>query len=143
MKVKFTDIDIKSIEVDLKVIDKSFDKLKISLDRDIQNKLEYSIYTLSNKISDIQRIYIRNKYLLQQGKDEEFKNKRQSETSDLSTTKSINKDYAEENNYLSLQEMIVERLENRKKSIVRLANHINDMRIADLADAKRQDFTNK
>lgn len=143
MKVKFTDIDIKSIEVDLKTIDQSFDKLKISLDRDIQNKLEYSIYTLANKISDIQRVYIRNKYLLQQGKDEEFKNKRQSESSDLSTTKSINKDYAEENNYLSLQEMIVERLENRKKSIVRLANHINDMRIADLADAKRQDFTNK
>jgi hypothetical protein len=143
MKVKFTDIDIKTIEIDLKAIDQSFDKLKISLDRDIQNKLEYSIYTLANKISDIQRVYIRNKYLLQQGKDEEFKTKRQSESSDLSTTKSINKDYAEENNYLSLQEMIVERLENRKKSIVRLANHINDMRIADLADAKRQDFTNK
>lgn len=143
MKVKFTDIDVKSVESDLKKIDDNFSKLQISVDRSLQNELEYNIYNLRNKVSDIKRIYIRNDYIREQEKSSLFKQKREWEKSDLSTTKSINKEYAEENNYMNLQKMIVEWLEDKQDNIIRLANHINNMRIADLADAKRQDFTNK
>jgi hypothetical protein len=38
---------------------------------------------------------------------------------------------------LELQEMIIERLEKKEMMILRLANHINNMRIDDLAEQKR------
>lgn len=138
MKVTFTDFDVKITEEDLSQIDSCFEKLRVSVDRHIQNNLEYAIYSFSWKISDIKRSYIRNKYLLQQAKDKEFTKRRGKENSDLATTKAINKDFIEENNFVSLQELIVEWLEDKQKHIKRLADHINDMRIADLSDAKRQ-----
>lgn len=135
--MKLDELNISNIDTIIANIDDCFGKLEISVDRDIQNQLEYLIYRYSNEVSNIKRVYTRNAYKLQQAKDKEFIKQRKQENSDLVTTKKVNKDFQEQNTYISLQEDIVDRLEDKKEYITRLANHINSMRIADLADAKR------
>jgi hypothetical protein len=57
--------------------------------------------------------------------------------SDLATTKAINKGYAQEITDLEAFEAEIEIMEDFYKTIVRLANHINDRFIQDNVDNKR------
>lgn len=136
---KLEDIDIKSLENSLLSIDKLFWKLRISRDKENINELEFLIYEFSNMVADIKRIYTRNWYRVKTEKDKKFIEARETEKSDLSTTKKINKEFANENWVIELQEMIVEYFEDKRKFIIRLADHISNLRIRDLSDAKRND----
>ena len=136
---KLEDIEIKVLENSLLSIDKLFWKLRISRDKENINELEFLIYEFSNMVADIKRIYTRNRYRVKTEKDKKVIEARETEKSDLSTTKKVNKEFANENGVIELQEMIVEYFEDKKKFIIRLADHISNLRIRDLSDAKRND----
>ena len=139
--MKLKEIQIKPLETLLFDIDKLFWKLKISRDKNNINELEYLIYEFSNMVADIKRIYTRNWYQIKKEKDNKFIEERESLKSDMSTIKKVNKDFINENSIIELQEMIVEYFEDKRKFIIRLADHISSLKIRDLSDAKRSDKT--
>lgn len=120
-----------------KAIQWVIETLRYSRDRDNVNELEYMIYELSNLIYDSKSIYLRNYYTIEREKDRMFIERRKNETSDLKTTKSINNDLREDITTLELQDEFIELCAEQLKAIKRLADNINNMRIADMADAKR------
>lgn len=125
------------IKVANKAIQDIIESLKYTRDRDNINELEYMIYELSNLIYDSKSIYLRNYYTIEREKDKLFIERRKNDNSDLKTMKSINNDLREDITTLELQDEFVELCTKQLKTITRLADHINNMRIADMADAKR------
>lgn len=103
-----------------------------------QKDLEYEIYYFFSAVSLVKKIYIRNWHLLNKMKDTKFIDERGKNTSDLMTTKKVNKDYIQENNTVEMQSMVIDWLKEKEKMFTRLADFINDERINDLAMAKRQ-----
>jgi len=122
----------------MKRINRYFDKLKKWVIQEIQNDLEYEIYYFACASSDIARVYTRNMYKLSKEMDTRFLVERQNFNSDLATTKKVKKDLIREHTEIELQEDVIDWIKDRKRDIHRLADHLNWMRIGDLAMAKRQ-----
>lgn len=120
-----------------KAINDVIDKLKYTRNKDDVNEFEFMIYELSNIIYNSKSIYYRNYYTVEREKDKLFIVKRKNENSDLKTMKSINTEMREDITTLELQKEFIELCEKQLKATTRLADHINNMRIADMADAKR------
>ena len=138
VEIKFEQINIKPLEWYIKRINKFFEDLRWVNSIELQSDLEYEIYYFACASSDIARAYTRNLYKLNKEKDTRFLVERKNYNSDLTTTKKVNKDLIKEHTELELQEQIIDWLEERKKDIHRLANHINNSRIDELANNKRQ-----
>ena len=134
---EFEQIDLSFIEKSLKEIDWLFHKLNKSVDIKTQSELEFCIYYFACTSSDISRIYTRNLYRLNKETDIRFLAERKNYNSDLATTKKIKKDLIKEYTEIELQEMVIDWLNDRKKDIRRLADHIDWIRIDWLAQAKR------
>ena len=131
-------INIKPLEKNIKEIDKLFGKLRNKVDADVLLSLEYEIYYFFNAVSELDRVYIRNLYKINNIKDEAFLKERKNMNSDLATTKKVNKDFISENTTIQLQEMVMERLVKKQKIFTRLADKLDSHRIGELAMQKRQ-----
>lgn len=136
--IEFETIDIKPLEEYMKRINRYFDKLKKLVVVEIQNDLEYEIYYFACASSDITRTYTRNLYRVNKEQDKRFLLERKNFKSDLATIKKIKKDMISEYTEIELQEQVIDWINWRKKDIHRLADHLNWVRIWDLAMAKRQ-----
>lgn len=136
-EIKLAEISLKWIEDKIKKIDWLFWKLYKVRDKQLIDDLEFEIYYLRWEMADQYRIYVRNNHLINTEKWKLHLQERDKYNSDLTTTKAINRMLNNEIAILELQEMIIERLEKKEMMILRLANHINNMRIDDLAEQKR------
>lgn len=131
-------LNLEIIAEKLKTIDYLFWKLKVYRDKELINELEYEIYDFCISIADQRSLYLKNLYELEREIDIKFNEIRQKFNSDIATTKYIRSKMREQITDLEHQKEIIENIETKKRIITRLADHINSMRIWDLADAKRQ-----
>jgi len=135
--IELEDLDLKIVDKYIKEIDKIVWKMQWVRDTAIQDKLEFWIYYFSMEVAKLHRIYTRNSYKLSRESDIRFKVERSKHNSDLATTKKIKTDLRAENNTVELQEWVIDWLQDIRDIFKRIANHQNDMRIDDLAMAKR------
>lgn len=113
------------------------DYLLVSRDRDKQSELELCLFVFAKEIKDKKEKFFKKKFPLEREKNKKFLEKREKHNSDLATTKAINKEFEKQSIDLEALEVEIELLEDQYKSIVRIANHINDRFIQDNVDNKR------
>jgi len=138
--VEIKSLSIKGIEAKIKSIEKNIAKLKISRDPKVLDDMEFEIYYLRGEIADQYYTYALNCHAMEMEKWRQHLIERPKHNSDLTSSKAVNKILKDDIAKLNLQEAIIERLEKKENPILRIANHINSMRIWDLAIAKTQRF---
>ena len=121
----------------LETISDLIDTLLTSRDREKQSNLEFNMFEFAKMIKEKKENYFAQKFPLDKEKNEKFVEIRGDKTSDLTTTRIVNKLYADKIIDLQVLESEIEILESHYKALIRICNHINDRFIQDNVDNKR------
>lgn len=121
----------------LETIWKQIAFLSKTRDRERQTFLELNMFEFAKMIKEKKESYFAQKFPLDKEKNEKFLEIRGGKASDLTTTRIVNKLYANEIIDLQILESEIEILESYYKALIRICNHINDRFIQDNVDNKR------
>ena len=121
----------------LETIWELIDFLLTSRVREQQSNLELNMFEFAKMIKEKKESYFAQKFPLDKEKNEKFVEIRGGKTSDLTTTRIVNKLFANKIIDLQILESEIEILESHYKALIRICNHINDRFIQDNVDNKR------